>query len=120
MKPRTIQSLLDIQEYSLERMEYYAEPISLEAYESIRSLQLITERLVGIIGEAMYRVQRSEPGLVDELPEARKVMGIRNHLARGYDALSNEAVWLAATAGVPELDLNVVKLLERAAELPSA
>ncbi len=99
-------------------MGNYAEPVSLEHYESNRSLQLITERLVGIIGEAMYRVQRSEPSLVDELPEARKVMGIRNHLAHGYDALSNEAVWLAAMSGVPERDLKVVRLLEREGELP--
>jgi uncharacterized protein with HEPN domain len=118
MKPRTIQSLLDIHELSRELMGYYAEPVSLEQYESDRTLQRVTERLVEVIGEAVYRVHRSEPDLAEELPEAAKIMGIRNRIAHGYDALSDEAIWLAATVGVPDLDQKVASMLERVGELP--
>jgi uncharacterized protein with HEPN domain len=45
-------------------------------------------------------------------------MGIRNRIAHGYDALSDEAIWLAATVGVPELDQKVASMLERVGELP--
>jgi len=87
-------------------------------YLADRGLRLKTERLLEIIGEAIYRAERSEPDLADQIPELREVTGLRNRIDHGYDAISDETVWKAASVGVPELQQRVDELLEREGELP--
>ncbi len=119
MKPRTIQSLLDVREFCLELIEM-TESVTFGQYLADRGLQLKTERLLEIIGEAMYRAERSEADLAEEIPEARKVIGIRNRIVHGYDSILDEAVWEAATIGVPERQGRIAELLDRLGKLPSA
>lgn len=52
-----------------------------------RALQLVVERELEIIGEAMARLRKDHPHLVDQIFDANKIIGLRNVLAHGYDVL---------------------------------
>ena len=61
------------------------------------------ERLLEIVGEALNRAQRDEPALAEGIPELRKIVGMRNRIIHGYDAVDDELVWLTATFHIPVL-----------------
>ncbi len=78
-------------------------------YEEDYGLRLQIERLLEIVGEALHRAQRDESALAEGIPELRKIVGMRNRIIHGYDAVDDELVWLTATYHIPMLS----KTLER-------
>ena len=74
-------------------------------YEQDELLRSGVERKFKIIGEALNRVSRDNPTVLDKIREHRNIMSFRNILAHGYDSIDNRIVW-----GIIEEDLG--KLLE--------
>jgi uncharacterized protein with HEPN domain len=73
-----------------------------------RLLQLALERQFEIIGEALYRLERvDEANLVLKIPEYRKIIGLRNIIAHGYDLVDDAALWDFAVNKIPELKVMV-------------
>lgn len=46
---------------------------------------------------------KSDPHLIDAIPNAREVTGMRNWLIHVYHDIDHEVVWNAATRAAPEL-----------------
>ncbi len=61
--------------------------------QSERSLQLMAERVLEIIGEALSRLRRDHPAAATRVRDIEKIIGLRNILAHGYDALDYEILW---------------------------
>lgn len=76
-----------------------------DEYEQDELLRSGVERKFEIIGEALNRVSRDNPTLLDKIREHRNIVSFRNTLAHGYDSIDNRIVW-----GIIEEDLG--KLLE--------
>jgi uncharacterized protein with HEPN domain len=74
-------------------------------YERDELLRSGVERKFQIIGEALNRVSRDNPTVLDTIREHRNIVSFRNILAHGYDSIDNRIVW-----GIIEEDLG--KLLE--------
>ena len=74
-------------------------------YERDELLRSGVERKFEIIGEALNRVSRDNPTVLDKIREHRNVVSFRNILAHGYDSIDHRIVW-----GIIEEDL--AKLLE--------
>lgn len=74
-------------------------------FQGDRGLQLIVERELEIIGEALARLCREYPTLADQIPDIRKIVGLRNVLAHGYDVLEHEILW--------DIVVNKLPLLKR-------
>ena len=79
-------------------------------YEQDELLRSGVERKFEIIGEALNRVSREHPTVLDKIREHRNVVSFRNLLAHGYDSIDNRIVW-----GIIEEDLG--KLLEDVEQL---
>lgn len=62
-------------------------------FESDRRLQLVVERELEIIGEALARLRRDHADLTLKISDADKIIGMRNVLAHGYDVLEYEILW---------------------------
>ena len=73
-----------------------------ERFERDRLVQLATERLLEIIGEAMAKMSI---GFREEHPQVEwpQVIGMRNLLAHAYHRVDIELVWQAASESVPSL-----------------
>jgi uncharacterized protein with HEPN domain len=51
------------------------------------------ERKLEIIGEALNRLSRENPTVLDKIREHRNIVSFRNILAHGYDSIDNRIVW---------------------------
>ena len=81
-------------------------------YEQDELLRSGIERKFEIIGEALNRISRDAPSLLDKIREHRTIVSFRNILAHGYDSIDNRIV-----GGIVEEDLgtlleNVERLVE--------
>ena len=74
-------------------------------YEEDELLRSGVERKFEIVGEALNRLSRDTPTILDKIREHRNIVSFRNILAHGYDGIDNRIVW-----GIIEEDLG--KLLE--------
>jgi uncharacterized protein with HEPN domain len=61
------------------------------------------ERLIEIVGEATSQAVEQDPSLRSQIANVRNIIGMRNRLAHGYDAIDDVVVWQAATINVPLL-----------------
>ena len=84
---------------------------TLADYESDEMLRLSVERSFEIIGEALGRLQRGDPEVVQAISEYRRIVGFRNRLAHGYDDIDNALVWEIVKTYLPTLVAEVGALL---------
>lgn len=72
-----------------------------------RALQLIVERELEIIGEAMNRMLRINPEIDKIIPDINKIIGLRNILAHGYDIIEYEILWDVVENKIIDLEKNI-------------
>ncbi|MFW5894037.1 MAG: DUF86 domain-containing protein [Verrucomicrobiota bacterium] len=75
-----------------------------EAFSGDRLLQAGVERKLEIVGEALTRLCQIDPKwLEDSIPEYRRIIGLRNVIAHGYDVVDYDILWDVAKNHVPAL-----------------
>lgn len=62
-----------------------------------------TERQMELIGEVLGKLRQSAPELAERVPNAYKIIGMRNILIHGYLVVNPRIVYRSATEEVPEL-----------------
>ena len=73
-----------------------------------RLLQLAVERQFEIIGEEMHRLEKIDPeNLGAKTPDYRKIIGLRNIIAHGYDVVDAAALWDFVQTKMPPLNRKV-------------
>ena len=78
---------------SIQEIESFCHGRTFQDFQEDRALQLIVERELEIIGEALARLRRDHPDLAEQISDIHKIIGLRNVLAHGYDILENEILW---------------------------
>ena len=89
---------------------------SFAAYEQDRQLRRAVEREFEIIGEALSRLIQAAPGTAARIDELHRIIGFRNRIIHGYDAIDDAAVWGVVDSHLPRLVAEVETLLEEAGE----
>jgi uncharacterized protein with HEPN domain len=84
---------------------------SFEAYESEALLRSGVERQFEIIGEAINRLSKIDPTIVEALPDAPRIVAFRNILIHGYDIVDNHVVWDVVQYKLSPLHVEVISLL---------
>jgi len=74
-------------------MEAFCHAKAFHDFRNDRGLQLIVERELEIIGEALARLRRDHPSLAERVRDVDKIISLRNVLAHGYDILEHEILW---------------------------
>lgn len=114
MQPKSLKWLDDISEESGFIIDETA-GIGFADYIADRRLRRAVERSFLIIGEALLRLERTDPPTAASVSDCRKIIGFRNRLVHGYYATDYEQVWSIIHEFVPRLRSEVDMLL-RAAE----
>jgi uncharacterized protein with HEPN domain len=69
------------------------------------------ERRFGIMGEALNRAVDLDPELEDRIPELREIVGLRNRLIHGYDAVDDRIIWDIVQNELPLLQARIAELI---------
>ena len=87
-----------------------------DQYQANRWLQLAAKALVVDLGEIAARACRSCPGLDRQHPELslRKIIGVRNLVAHGYNIVDHEELWIILATDIPPVAAAVAALLSQA------
>ena len=89
----------------------FAAEKSLTSYkEDVRSKSAV-ERQFQIIGEAVNRLAKKCPEVVDQIPSHRAIISFRNMLVHGYDRIEDEIVWGVIRKHLPALRSTVSRML---------
>ena len=72
------------------------------ALASARVLQLALVRLVEIVGEAANRLTVEDQSRYPSIPW-REIVGMRNRLVHGYDAIDLNVLWDTVQVDLPQL-----------------
>lgn len=81
--------------------------IAAPGWQENRVSALAIERLLMNVGEALSRVRFSDPDVLDAIPDAFKVIGMRNVLAHGYDSLDPDRILDAVEKNLPKLTRDI-------------
>ena len=68
-----------------------------------RALQLIVEREFEIIGEALHRLLQHDEQAFGKISDGRRIIGMRNILAHGYDRIDYAILFDAYQQNLPLL-----------------
>jgi uncharacterized protein with HEPN domain len=90
--------------------EVTAVPMTFNEFEKSMIALRSVERSFEIIGEAIKRALASQPDLV--ITDTKKIIGMRNILAHGYDMVSPSTLWVTIKKSLPELKTEVEQLLK--------
>lgn len=85
--------------------------MTFEAFEADRRTRQLVERNFEIIGEAVKRLRRHAPEVVEQISACNKIVGLRNVLIHGYDQVDYAAPWFAVRESLPVLRAEVETLL---------
>lgn len=113
MKPETAKRLLDARNACSEIMQYIAGK-SREEFLAERGLQLITQALLTIVGEALNQARKLDHTLERRVPEIHSIVGMRNRITHGYDDIDYGLLWLVASTQVQGLTSALDELLRDA------
>ncbi len=98
---------------SIEEIEGYFinKPKRFDAYLADKKTQRAVERNLAIIGEAVNRILKIDPGL--KIENAQKIIGARNRIIHGYDSISHELIWSIIINHLPNLHTEISNLIKK-------
>jgi len=111
MNLETKKWLQDILQASRDIEEYMA-GLQFDDFRTNGMAQAAVERKFEIIGEALNRMCRCDPAFAERISDYQRIIGLRNIIAHGYDAVDVEILWDAVRNHLPVLIREVEELLE--------
>ena len=110
MHPTMRCNLRDIQD-SCQAILQWCETRTFTAYQEDRLFRRAVEREFEIIGEALKRLREEDPNVLASVSHAGAIVGFRNRLAHGYDAIDDAVVWGVVDGHLPLLLKEIQALL---------
>lgn len=104
MDERILKWLFDIK-LAIEEIDSYFESSEMDffAYKKNLMLKRAVERDLEIIGEAINRIIKRDPGFEDKITNAKAIIGLRNQVIHAYDNISDENIWSILINHLPKL-----------------
>ena len=95
-----------------ERVGKFLQDITKPEFEASELLQSAVERQLEIMGESLGKADTTDPEVGERVLDLRKIVGLRNRLIHGYDAVDADIVWDIAQHHVPRLKQQIEALLD--------
>ncbi|MFO7977689.1 MAG: HepT-like ribonuclease domain-containing protein [Bacteroidales bacterium] len=90
--------------------EYLGDKQDFKEYLKNKLLRRAVEREIEIIGEAINRALKLEPGL--HIENARRIVDTRNWVIHGYDKVDDVVIWGIVVNHLPELQQEIQRFLQ--------
>lgn len=88
---------------------YVDKPKVFEEYVNDIKTKRAIERDLEIIGEAVNRIVKKNPDF--KILNAKNIIGTRNRIIHGYDAVSDDMIWSIVINHIPKLKSEVEDLV---------
>ena len=98
---------------AIDAASIFAQGQSLESYEANLMLRSAVERQLEILGEACARLVHEDSEMLELVPAARLVIGLRNRIIHDYDAVDDETVFRTVSDDLPAMRLQLQVALAR-------
>ena len=72
----------------------------------------MTERSLLVVGESVHHATQDSPELLEAIPDAAEIVGMRNVIAHGYTEVNQERLWNSLVNRVPPLCTVIRHLLD--------
>jgi uncharacterized protein with HEPN domain len=109
--PHSAPVLLEDVRHASQRIIDFTTSRSLDDYQKDEMLRAAVERFFIIIGEALGRLEKVDPIMIQTIAEYRKIIGFRNVLVHGYELIDDSIVWQTIQVHLPILKQQVESLL---------
>ncbi len=76
-------------------------------------LKRAVERDLEIVGEAINRILKRDKNFIEQISNARAIIGLRNQVIHAYDNISDENIWSVLTTHLPKLKMEIDQLIEK-------
>ncbi len=96
--------------FSIDSIDAFVENVNFEAYQNDLKTKSAVERQLGIIGEAINKLEKITKEI--SLNYARQIVGMRNRIIHAYDAVDDEVIWAIVKKYLPDLKREIEALLE--------
>ncbi|MBS0293268.1 MAG: DUF86 domain-containing protein [Proteobacteria bacterium] len=113
---RTLAHLADMLRF-VQELRPLAMALTAEEFAQQRILCLAVEKLFINLGEAAYRVDAQRAQQIPDIPW-RRVIGLRNILAHGYEQVAHEILFKTITDDLPALEVALQHALAGAQGIP--
>lgn len=110
IRPETAKRLRDARRACVE-LQTFSAGKTRHDLETERAFQLVVERLLEIVGEALRHAERHDPSIGQHIPNIRSVIGTRNRLSHGYDDVDYVLLWDIVKVYGPALIIGIDELL---------
>jgi uncharacterized protein with HEPN domain len=97
---------------AIKAIESFTEGVTEVQYLENQLLQAAVERKFEVIGEALNRLDRDDDTVLEQITDYQRIIGFRNILAHGYDAIDQRLVWDAVRSHLQVLKRDVVGVME--------
>lgn len=91
----------------------FSEGISLLEYQENLMIKSAVERQFEILGEALNRIKKIDPELLNEVSNWQRIISFRNVIVYAYDVIDDEIVFLVLKDQIPLLLENLTKIISR-------
>jgi uncharacterized protein with HEPN domain len=113
MPPREPTALLTDALAQIDDLLLKAEACDLEHLLADRDLQAIFERRFEVLGEALRRLERTDPRLFADVSGGAQAIALRNFIAHGYDGVDHRVLWDTVVEDLPIMRTSIQRLLTR-------
>jgi uncharacterized protein with HEPN domain len=110
MEDEHLQHLYDIKE-AISAINLFINGKTFDDYQQDDLLSSGVERKFEIIGEALNRLKREDPAILDKIRDHRSIISFRNILVHGYDSIDTRIVWGIIEENLDNLREDVEKLI---------
>lgn len=83
----------------------------MNSYKDNKLLRRAVERELGIIGEAISRLIKTDDTI--PIPNPRRIIDLRNWVIHGYDNVDDVLIWGILSKDIPVLKTEIEKLINR-------
>jgi len=98
---------------ALDEIAFFTAGLTREDFDERRGTQLIVERLIITVGEALSQAAKTLDDLEVYIPELWGIVGTRNRIIHGYRDIDDDVVWGVVVTKAPELAALLRSLLEQ-------
>lgn len=96
---------------AVRRIQAHCDGKTRDDYLGDEVLRGFVERKLLIVGEALARLRESHPDVAEKITDIHRIIGQRNRIVHGYDAVDDLLIWDAIQNHLPTLHTEMEGLL---------